>query len=91
MAMTPMGIMPMYMPSVAPAYPAATNSVAIVGDTVKEDKWSEYLDDDGTPFYHNPAKPEATTWEEPEAFGKQKNADEPVPPTKSKEKGPKYR
>lgn len=89
MAMTPMGTMP---PATPPAYPAPTNTVAIVGDTVKEDKWSEYQDDCGTPFYHNPAKPaEETTWEKPEDFDKQKNAGEPAPPTKPKTKEPKYK
>lgn len=92
MAMAPMGIMSMCMPLVAPAYTTATNNtVAIVGDTVKEDKWSEYKDDHGTPFYHNPAKPEETTWEKPKDFDKEKNAGEPPPPTKPKTKGPKYK
>lgn len=94
MVMTPMGLMS--IPQAAPPFwqPATTpTTIAIVGDPVnkEDDKWSEYEDEDGTPFYHNPARPDETTWEKPQDFDKQKNEDEPPPPTKPKEKGPKYR
>eukprot|EP00752_Nemacystus_decipiens_P003076 g2850.t1 len=93
MAMAPvMGAMPMCMPQ-APAAarpPASTTTVAVVGDTVKPDKWTEYKDDKGTPYYHNPKKKE-TTWEKPEGFDAQKDAGKPAPPKKPKKKGMKYR
>ena len=93
MAMTPvMGAMPMCVPPAAPACPPAATTVAIVGDTVKPDKWTEYKDDKGTPYYHNPKKKE-TTWEKPKDFDKQKNAGKPPPPDKPKKekKSPKYK
>ncbi len=72
-------------PSMAPVYPPATGPIAIVGDKFveKEDKWTEYKVDCGTPFFHNPAKGE-TTWEKPKDFDKQKNAGNPPPPTEPK-------
>ena len=85
--MAPMG--PMCIPQGAPPFwqpPAAQTTIAIVGDSVKEeDEWSQYEDDDGTPFYHNPARPDETTWEKPQDF------ESPPPPTKPKDKGPKYK
>lgn len=88
-ATAPMGAM--FMPPVTPVWPSADTSVAIIGDPVKKDKRIEYEDENGTPFYHNPAKPEETTSEKPQDFDKQRNAGEPAPPTKPKEKGPKYK
>lgn len=76
------------MGGMAPAAPAAT-PIAIVGDTVKPDKWTEYEDENGNKFYHNPSKPDDTTWEKPEDFDKQQNVGKPAPPDNSK-KGPKY-
>lgn len=88
-----MGAVPMTMAPVAPACPPAAHTVAIVGDTAKVDKWSEYTDDKtGHKYYHNPAKPNETTWDKPKDFDKQKMAGQPAPPDKAKlkKKKPKY-
>ncbi len=99
MAMAPMAMAPMGAPmgmvpacppgatpmGMVPACPPPAVAVAIVGEKVvkKEDKWTEYKADCGTPYYHNPAK-DKTTWEKPKDFDKQKNAGNPPPPTKPK-------
>ena len=41
--------------------------VEVIGDPVKPDKWTEYIDDNETKYYHNPAK-QVTTWETPKEF-----------------------
>lgn len=89
--MAPMGMAPTGMVPGAPVYQPAAATVAIVGDEVKVDVWSEYIDDDtGDKYYHNPAKPEKTTWEKPEGFDTKANAGDPARPTKPKERQPKY-
>eukprot|EP00903_Cladosiphon_okamuranus_P016569 g15286.t1 len=86
--MTPMVATPMYVPpAVGPVCPpAGAAPIAIVGDTVKEDKWTEYEDKDGNKYYHNPSKPDETTWDKPEDYDKQQNAGKPAPPKSPKKK-----
>eukprot|EP00903_Cladosiphon_okamuranus_P016568 g15285.t1 len=76
---------PMAMWGTVPAG-RATRAIAVVGEPVKPDKWTEYEDKDGTKFYHNPSKPDETTWEKPEDYDKQENAGKPPPPTSPKKK-----
>lgn len=67
--------------------PPSAGTVAIVGDPIKVDEWSEYTDDaTGDMYYYNPAKPDETTWEKPKDFDKKKNAGKPAPPKKPEEK-----
>ncbi|CAM9580583.1 unnamed protein product [Scytosiphon promiscuus] len=61
-----------------PQPPART--VAIVGEKVKPDKWTEYCDEKtGNKYYHNPGLGK-TQWDKPEDFDKQENAGKPKPP-----------
>eukprot|EP00752_Nemacystus_decipiens_P003075 g2849.t1 len=77
-------------PSAAPTAGPSGGPIAIVGGPVKPDEWKEYEDDDGNKYYHNPRKPDETTWEKPDGFDEQQNAGNPPPPTEPKPKGPKY-
>lgn len=61
------------------------DTIVIVGDKVKVDKWTEYTDAKGNKYYHNPTKG-ASTWDKPKDFDKKKNAGNPPPPTKPKKK-----
>lgn len=85
-----MGYTGCFTPQAAPACPPAATTVAIVGDKVKPDTWTEWEDDDGKKFYHNPSKPDETTYDKPEDFVKQQNAGKPAPPTAPKPKAAKY-
>lgn len=71
---------------VVPAVGPSMGAVAIVRGKCKEDKWTEYTDDNGRKYYHNPAKGE-TTWKKPKDFDKRKKEGKPPPPaTENKEK-----
>ncbi|CAM9395917.1 unnamed protein product, partial [Ectocarpus sp. 8 AP-2014] len=77
---------------VVPVVGQSTGTVAIVGDKCKEDKWSEYTDDNGKEYYDNPFKHE-TTWEKPKDFDEKKKEGKPAPPAdteKKEKKKPKY-
>lgn len=79
--------------AVVPVVDLSMGTVTIVGGKCKEDKWSEYTDDNGRKYYHNPAKNE-TTWKKPKDFDKKKKEGKPPPPPdtekKEKKKSPKY-
>eukprot|EP00752_Nemacystus_decipiens_P006879 g6180.t1 len=67
------------------------DTIVIVGDKVKVDKWTEYTDAEGNKYYHNPTKG-PSTWDKPKDFDKMKNAGNPPPPTKPKaNKGGKWK
>lgn len=89
MGMTPTG-MGMEVAPTGSFCPPSAGTVAIVGDKVKVDKWSEYTNVDGNKFYHSPAKPNETTWDKPQEFVTEENASNSAAPTKPKKKKPKY-
>ncbi len=68
----------------------------IVGDKIKVlvDKWSEYKDDDGDTYYHNPTKNDGKSqWKKPEGYDKMKKKGQPDPPSEkppAKKKQDKY-
>eukprot|EP00903_Cladosiphon_okamuranus_P011907 g11183.t1 len=63
----------------------STQTIVIVGDNVKEDKWKEYTDKDGNKYYHNPTKG-PSTWDKPKDFDEKQRAGNPKPPEKPKPK-----
>lgn len=66
----------------------------VVGEKAPIDEWSEYKDDDGDTYYHNPAQNGGKSqWEKPEGYDEKKKKGQPAPPSgdpPAKEEKDKY-
>lgn len=74
----------------------ASGTIVIVGDKCPVDKWSEYKDDAGDTYFHNPAKNGGKSqWKKPDGYDEMKKKGQPAPPSSKppakKEKQCKYR